>query len=157
MKFEDKKADPNAVLIPRDMIERRRFLSPPPARSGSSTKSGLDGQSCLSDVCNAVEEDAKKPTTGKQEDGKGGSAGQGAGDTGPSADEVQAKAVKAAQEKAKEEQEAGAFRARAREFQTQIKWWESKRGGGEYDANKIEGMITQIKSQLGGIPSQFWY
>ncbi len=153
MKFDDKKSDPNAVLIPRDMIERRRFSSPSPARSGTPTKSGLDGQSCLADACKAVEEDTKKTAPEKE----GSSAGQGAGDTGPSADEVQASAIKKAQEKAKEEQEAGAFRARAREFQTQMKWWESKRGTGEYDNNKIDGMITQIKSQLGGIPSQFWY
>ena len=72
--------------------------------------------------------------------------------TASPAEEATAKA----QEKRKKEEQETLLRARARDLQAQIRWWESQRETGQYDEGHLRGMISSLQSQLGSIPAQYW-
>lgn len=138
MKPIDIKRDPNSLLIPRDIGARK--IQTTYHSDAPKTESAIKGSS-LSDPCKTIEEPKTKPLP------KGSAA---------EADVDKKRIAEEAQKKEAENKEMIEMRARAQDFQNQIRWWESQRGQGEHDDNKIDGMISMIKGQLGGIDGKYW-
>jgi flagellar biosynthesis GTPase FlhF len=61
-------------------------------------------------------------------------------------------AAKAAADKKKENDQ----RSRARTLQDQIAWWQQQHGAGQYEEPVINSMITNLQSELNGIPQRLW-
>lgn len=70
--------------------------------------------------------------------------------------ELREKRLAEAAKKAMEQKHANEQRARAREIQNQIAWWNQQRGMGQHDEQNIDGQISLLQSELNGILPEFW-
>lgn len=144
MSFDDptkEKGDLNAVLIPRDITQKRGFGS----SAFHAIKSALQSSETLGDVCTKIVSPRKNAPARKQSSRSGVDTTQ------------QAEIAKKQAEKEELNRKETGLRIRARELQNQISWWNAQRGTGQYDDTYIDSMLNQFKSELNTIDSRYWY
>ncbi len=170
-----KEDDPNNVLIPREIGERKSLFGkktlreePPQNDPVKETRrfevmpnetSFKKSCSCKkSGVCPVCGK-AKEPTSPQRvtsENYRQVYLERQKEERAEAARKRQEATRKAGSHAAAEQQREALHRARAHDLQDQIEHWKNQYSAGQYDKGTIDGMLSSLEGELSGIPSIYW-